>query len=157
LLNNKLNILNFYKNLKYKFYILNLDLNIYYYKITNFNEIINQSLMSNLKFKKYYNFINISKLKTLDSHRNKNTFYSSSNKIYLSYKYLLDEYSKPLSEVYIENMDKIITRQNMIDYVRKVRKFGCGRINYIYNKVALEEFNVNTLNFINIFNTNINQ
>ena len=157
LLNNKFNVFNFYKNLKYSFFVLNLELNLFYYKITNFNELINQSTNLNLKFKKSYNFINISKLKTIDSHRNKNTFYSSSNKIYKAYRYLLDEYNRPLDNNYIEFMDKMQARQDALDYVNKVRSLGSNTINYIYNKMYLLEFNVNALSFIDTFNININQ
>lgn len=156
LLNNNLNILNFYKNLKYKFFIKNFEFNTSYYKIINFNEILNQSFLTTNNLKKNNNN-SFLKIKSLDSHRNKNTFYSSSNKLFLSYKYLLDEYNKPLSENYIKAMDQIQSRQHMVNCVRNAFKSVNDYTDYINNKIALLEYNSEVLKFLDIFNANINQ
>jgi hypothetical protein len=150
---NNFNILNFYKNLKYLFFFKNIELNLFFYKITNFNEIFNQLLSVN-------NILNSNisnsffKYKLIDSHRNKNTFFLNSNKIYQVYKYFIDEFKRPLSESgKLKFLEELTYRQLEIETVR--RYFNDNTL--FYTNMSLEDFNFSILDFMDIFCISINQ
>ena len=150
---NRFNILNFYKNLNYNFFLKNIELNLFFYKIINFNEILNQSLSLNVNLNR--NISNsVLKYKLIDSHRNKNTFFSNSNKVFLVYKHFIDEFKRPLSETgKLKFLEELTYRQLEIEKVRRL--FNDNTL--FYTNMSLEDFNFSILDFMDIFCLSINQ
>jgi hypothetical protein len=150
---NKFNILNFYKNLNYRFFLKNFELNFFFYKIINFNEILSQSLLLNGILNS--NTSNsVLKYKLLDSHRNKNTFFLNSNKFFLVYKHFIDEFKRPLSEAgKLKFLEELTYRQLEIETAR--RYFNDNTL--FYTNMSLDDFNFSILDFMDIFCLSINQ
>lgn len=158
LLNSSFNVLNFYKNLKYYFFFKNFESNYFFYNIINFSEILNKSSLNNILCKKFFNSNNISKYKSIDSHRNKNTFFSNSNKLYLTYRAILNEYKKPLDKNFINLMNEIVDRQNILNYVRKKFNDSVNIQRYMLNQInSFDDFDFYILRHVYSFNIAINQ
>lgn len=150
---NKFNILNFYKNINYIFFLKSVEFNIFYRKIINFNEILNQSLsLDGILNKNISN--SVLKYKIVDSQRNKNTFFSNSNKFFLIHKHFIDEFKRPLSEMgKLKFLEELTYRQLEIEKVRSY--FNDNTL--FYTNMSLEDFNFLILEFMDIFNISINQ
>jgi hypothetical protein len=157
----KFNAINFYKNLELNFLVKNFNFNFFFSKIFNFNDISNQNSIKNIFFKQFYSN-DLLKVKMLDSHKNKNTFFSNSNKFFLVYKYLIDSIddtdSKVSDDNYFKFYDMLSSRLLIQNIVRRQYKsFNSHVDDYFDSDIFDESLDYTSFDFPSTLNVTINQ
>ena len=157
----KFNAINFYKNLELNFLVKNFNFNFFFSKIFNFNDISNQHSIKNIFFKQFYSN-DLLKVKTLDSHRNKNTFFSNSNKLFLVYKYLIDSIddtdNKVSNDNYCKFYDMLSNRLLIQNIVRRQYKSFNSHVDDLFDSdIFNENLNYTNFEFPTTLNVTINQ
>lgn len=150
---NKFNFLNFYKNLNISFFFKSLEYRLLFNNFSSFNNLLNNQSSNNIFSRQFFNN-NLLKINSIDSHRNKNTFFSNSNKLYSIYKYLTSDFFTEDDKSFNDIQNKInFFNENRDMYSRVAAHFK----NDCFYSFSLEEFNVFTLNFLDSMNITINQ
>jgi hypothetical protein len=157
----KFNAINFYKNLELNFLVKFFNFNFFFSKIFNFNDISNQHSIKNIFSKQFYSN-DLLKVKMLDSHKNKNTFFSNSNKFFLVYKYLIDSIddtgSKVSDDNYFKFYDMLSNRLLIQNIVRRQYKsFNSHVVDYFDSDIFDESLDYTSFDFPTTLNVIINQ
>lgn len=136
------------------FFFSSLRSNFFFNNVTSFNDLLNQQSKNNF-FNKQFFSDSILKVKSMDSHRNKNTFFTNSNKFFLLYNNLFNQNEKFDNSRIAENL-KSVEYSNIAkkSYQRMLKSLD---INSSNNEFELLKYNDVDYDCLSKFNVIVNQ